>query len=362
MQTNKNSSEIKKSPMMNKEEINYLKMCKKYPQIFIQAHRTSKQEGFEYFYSGVSNKNAKKKFLSRIWHVGDGLGVFGRLKRIWTMIGNFRKIMKGKKQCYSDLEVYYKNLEQAGKITQNTNSNLRNTYPNKELWKELSEYADKKWNVKLGFTKLPEQLIFKGKGVLFRYALVCIQEMEKEKIDQAPKKIAGVEVMRVYATLGFAVNDIAEWLRSRGVNCQSNHPLGGLVNTPPLAGKAGLGWIGRHGLLITPEFGPRHRIAPILIENKTFEYTDSTEHRWIEQWCKNCGKCQKECPTQAIYSEKQVSIENVAGISNTRTCINRDKCFPYFNETFGCSVCIKVCPFSKGITSYKRLKKVVKDK
>jgi ferredoxin len=27
--------------------------------------------------------------------------------------------------------------------------------------------------------------------------------------------------------------------------------------------------------------------------------------------------------------------------------INYDKCMSYFNENFGCTICVKVCPFSK---------------
>jgi epoxyqueuosine reductase QueG len=183
--------------------------------------------------------------------------------------------------------------------------------------------------------------------------------MEKEKIDKAPGINAGAEVMRVYGTLGLAVNDLARYLRSKGIKSQANHPLGGLVSTPPLAGKAGMGWRGRHGLLITPEFGPRQRIAPIFIEGKVFEYTDNKEHTWIEEWCNSCGKCQRNCPSEAIMSQPEISIKNVSGIGATKTCIDRDKCFPYFNKTVGCSICIKVCPFSKGRKAYNRLKNIV---
>ena len=36
--------------------------------------------------------------------------------------------------------------------------------------------------------------------------------------------------------------------------------------------------------------------------------------------------------------------------------IDREKCFPYFFKTVGCSVCIKVCPFAKGKQAYEKLK------
>jgi epoxyqueuosine reductase QueG len=114
------------------------------------------------------------------------------------------------------------------------------------------------------------------------------------------------------------------------------------------------------GCLITPEFGPRQRLAPIFIEGKIFEYTDNNEHDWIENYCKKCRNCQKNCPTEAIYDERTISIKEIPGIGATKTCINRDKCFPYFSKTLGCSICIKVCPFSNGPKTYLALKDSLK--
>lgn len=182
--------------------------------------------------------------------------------------------------------------------------------------------------------------------------------MDKEKIDKAPTLTASDEVNKVYSVLGLAVNDIARWLRQKhGIKCQSNHPSGGLVDTTPLAAKAGMGWQGCDGLLITPQYGQRQRIAPIFIQNKLFEFTDNNDHVWIEEFCKTCRKCQRSCPTKAIYSEKQPGIQNIPGINQTRTCIDRLKCYPQFIKTPGCGICIKVCPFSQGENSYEKIRR-----
>jgi len=277
------------------------------------------------------------------------------------MLKNAPIILKTKNDDIKDLEPYLQSLEQNGKILNETK--LISTYPNNELWTQLQEYAWNTWRVNVGFTELPRQLIFKGKAVLFPYAIVCIQEMSKVKISMAPKIEAGGEAARVYGTLGLAVNDIARWLRfNHKINCQSIHPHGGFVNNPPLASKAGMGWQGRNGLLITPEYGQRQRIAPILIEERLFEFNDNTDHRWIEEYCKLCGKCKKACPTHAIYDEKITIIDNVPGIGSVRTCVDLAKCRPYFNKTLGCSVCVKTCPFSQGAGVYDKLKHVVDKK
>lgn len=339
----------------------YLNRIKKFPDQIVSAHEDSVLQGFQFFESEEfvsKHSRTKSLLLDKLFSVG--------IRNLPKMIKIFAKymssMMRGINQSFIDLEGYLEELEKEGRILQ-TGHSLLKSYPNEELWKELTTYAWEKWQVTVGFTELPNKLIFKGKAVLFNYALVCIQEMEKEKVDLAPSLAAGEEVQRIYNTLGLAVNDIANWLRQKhGVKCQSNHPLGGLVDLTPLAAKAGLGWQGCNGLLITPQYGQRQRIATLFIQEKIFPFTDNQDHVWIESFCKTCRRCEKACPVQAIYPEKKPGIQNVPGIQQTRTCIDRLKCFPQFNKTLGCSICLKVCPFSKGNGSYEKIKSVIDNK
>ena len=344
--------------MKGKFEVKYHQKFSKYPDSIILATERSVQEGFEYLFESYGNKdtNSKKRNYPVSTMIKMSKGHLGGLFRKIRTIFKYRKdLFRGRNECFTDLDPYYQELESKGSISNNLGIVQSTTNP--KLWDELNKYIQSKWDdVIIGFTELPEDLIFKGKFVLFRYAIIVVQEMKKDKIDEAPKDPAGDETMRVYASLGLLVNDIARWLRSKGVKCQSNAPLGGLVCTPPLAGKAGLGWQGRHGNLITPQFGARQRLAPIFLQDAIFQVTDNEEHRWIEEYCQKCGLCQKNCPTQAIFSEKKINIDNIPGIGAMRTCIDREKCFPYFNATIGCSVCIKVCPFSKAKGIYEKLK------
>ncbi len=329
-----------------KDELEFLDFCKTYPDQVIPCHESSVTEGFEYLFS-LGFKVSKKERIKQFSEEGK---IFSFLKFMFKLIF---KLTRWRKRTFRDLKPYYNEIRSSTFIQ----NRQENPSINTQLWKELNEYALERWNItKIGFTELPTQLIFKNKFVLFRYALVFMQEMDKEKIDEAPRPQAGMEVMRVYATLGEAVGQIARWLRKREVRCQANHPLGGLVNTPPLTGKAGMGWQGRHGLLITPEFGPRQRLAPIFIEDQIFELTDSLEHTWIEKQCDSCGICQKNCPPGAIHGKRIINIDNINGIGATRINIDREKCFPQFLKTAGCSICIKVCPFSSGPNAYEKFK------
>lgn len=355
-----NSSKNRKTGkgIQGKEEIKFLNKCHQISNLVLNAHLNSPQEGFEYIFENLGYLGSDSIRSSMI-KIRGRRGMF-RFIRIFIKYG--RRLMRGRRKSYDDLEPYLTDLEKNGKYTNSSLlQELLQSYPNKDLWDELQEYARNKWGIiKIGFTELPTELIFRNKMVLFRYALVFMQEMKKDKIDKAPGIQASDETIRVYAELGKAVADIADWLRSKGIRSQAVHPLGGLVCTPPLAGKAGMGGQGINGILITPEFGPRQRLAPVFIEGKIFNYTDNNEHVWIEKYCKTCRICQKECPVDAILDEKLISVDNVPGIGTLRSCINREKCFPYFAKTLGCSICIKVCPFSNGKNTYERLKNLIK--
>lgn len=336
-----------------KAERDFLNKIKEMPDKVFLAQENADQEGFAYFASeaylskpGTHKPSMRNKI--RFTKKGD------RLKLLKMMTGIMPKMMGGIKHGFQDVDDLLSDMAGEGWMPVKDGE----TKPDQDLWEKLEAYAWDKWQVKLGFTYMPSDLIFKGKGVLFPYTIVCIQEMEKSEIDKAPEIEAGKEVQRVYASLGIAVNDIANWLRNNyNIKCHANHPLGGLVNTTPLAAKAGMGWQGKNGLLITPEFGQRQRIAPIFVESKLFEYTDSQTHWWIENFCGSCGKCERSCPAQAIYPDKKINQDHVEGLGQTRTCIDREKCYDFFNQTLGCSVCVKVCPFSAGNGVYDKLKK-----
>lgn len=223
------------------------------------------------------------------------------------------------------------------------------TWISPEALSALEQYAHSLGVAAVGYTRLPHHLIFRDKAVLFDNAIVLVMEMDKDKIETAPAPRASEAVHETYHYLGDAANGIARYLQECGYASHAGHPLNGLVLYPPLAQMAGLGWRGRHGMLITPQFGPCMRLAAVFtsIENLPF-FEGENEHRWIERFCHSCGQCIRKCPTQAI-------LEHPVGRDNGLVmCTDAEKCFPYFVEHHGCSVCIKVCPFNR--VGYDKIK------
>lgn len=119
---------------------------------------------------------------------------------------------------------------------------------------------------------------------------------------------------------------------------------------PNVSEKAGLGAIGNHGLLISPGAGPRQRIAAVFtsIENLPINSKKDNEHLWIKEFCKECKRCVRECPSQAIYKEPQEDIYD------TEKHIDYRKCAKSFSNMYGCSICIKECTFNKN--DYQQIK------
>ena len=68
----------------------------------------------------------------------------------------------------------------------------------------------------------------------------------------------------------------------------------------------------------------------------------------ITEECISCAACEAECPVEAIYDEP------LRHANGQITCVANDRCFPYFSDYYGCSVCIKVCPFNN--TPYDKIK------
>lgn len=204
---------------------------------------------------------------------------------------------------------------------------------------EFKTYAIRHGVSDVGFTEVPPVLIFQERAILYEKAIVLIMEMDKTSISKAPSVDTFRTVMSTYDELGIAANKLTALLRKMGFGAQAGHPLGGLTVYPPLAVSAGLGWFGRHGLLITPRFGPRQRIAAIFTNIRNLPLPDSNPHGWIGDFCKKCGRCISTCPAGAIL---QNPLRHASG---RVTHIIRERCLHNFVKQNGCTVCVKECAF-----------------
>jgi len=200
----------------------------------------------------------------------------------------------------------------------------------------------------IGFTQVDIAYIFSDKMIFYKNAIVLLMEMNPEMIKTAPSKYAEKEIFRTYYRLNMAANKIKHFLNQRGYNAEAGPALGGEVNYPLLAQQAEMGMIGKHGLLITPRFGPSLRLAAVYTDIENLPMTSHTGHLWISEFCNHCNICLKKCPAQAIYPDTKIFDDG------TQQCIDYKKCAVPFSKNHGCTVCIKECAFFK--SDYEKIK------
>ena len=94
---------------------------------------------------------------------------------------------------------------------------------------------------------------------------------------------------------------------------------------------AGLGYLGRSSLLITPDFGPRLRLSCCLV-GAPLEPTKTKVG--VINLCKSCKICINNCPAGAIQTPQ----------SEEPYVINKFACSTFLNESGGCSECMRLCP------------------
>jgi epoxyqueuosine reductase QueG len=229
------------------------------------------------------------------------------------------------------------------------NPNPSRTEAPPELITDLEAYLLGRGASSVGYTHVPERWIFRNKAILHTNAIVLTMEMDKPRIDTVPSQEGLEAVLEIYRDLGRIANQGADYLRRRGYSAHAGHPLMGLALYPPLAQMAGLGWMGANGLIITPEHGPRVRLAAIYTSIENLPFSTQSDHEWVEAYCGACQICVRKCPPGAILPEPQRH-------DNGRiTCVINERCFPYFSDYYGCSVCIAVCPFNH--VPYETLKR-----
>jgi Pyruvate/2-oxoacid:ferredoxin oxidoreductase delta subunit len=208
------------------------------------------------------------------------------------------------------------------------------------LLDEVRDLAFRMGICSIGYTKVSPSWVFRHKAISYENAIVFAMEMDKPSIDTAPSLACMKTVMETYRDQGRIANKIAALLRKRGYGAHAGHPLMGLALYPPMAQSAGLGWIGLNGIIITPEHGPRVRLAAVFTSIENLPFAKENDHNWIEVYCNSCRICIQMCPPKALYGEP------VLHDSGRLTYVENKLCFPYFDDYYGCSVCVKVCPFN----------------
>jgi epoxyqueuosine reductase len=106
---------------------------------------------------------------------------------------------------------------------------------------------------------------------------------------------------------------------------------------------AGLGWIGKNCLLITPDMGPRVRWATVLTDAAL-----ATTGRPMDERCGECRDCVDICPVKAFTGQPFRAGEPRDVRFDARKC---DRYFSKMRdkdaETAICGLCLYACPYGR---------------
>ncbi len=110
-----------------------------------------------------------------------------------------------------------------------------------------------------------------------------------------------------------------------------------------VAQRAGLGFIGKNGLLITEEYGSFVYLGEI-ITNIQFE-----PDKPVPNGCGDCTRCITGCPTGALLGDGRMNAKKCLSYqTQTKGMMPKEYRRKIRNTIYGCDICQLVCPYNKG--------------
>jgi ferredoxin len=181
------------------------------------------------------------------------------------------------------------------------------------------------------------------------YAIVFSAEMDHEMVHSTPQAPAATESAVQYMHLANIGISLAMYLSKLGYRARAHIDGNYQVLATAVAHEAGIGELGRLGLIMTPNHGPRVRLSVVTTDLELIE--DRPVNFGVQHFCKICKKCADNCPSSSIdFGEKKIIRGTVKWQSNMETCYKF-----WRNAGTDCAICMAVCPYSKPHTFYHNI-------
>jgi len=174
-----------------------------------------------------------------------------------------------------------------------------------------------------------------------RWAVAFSVEMDHAVMRHAPEAPVVAESARRYVESARTAVQLAAAIRALGYPARAHIDGNYRVVAPLVALDAGLGEIGRMGLLITPRLGPRVRLGVVTTDLPLLSDPPGDD-RTVIDFCRICKKCAENCPSGSIPLGDREPIDG-----GLRWAVDADGCFRYWNAVgTDCGRCMAVCPYS----------------
>ena len=248
-------------------------------------------------------------------------------------------------------EASFETIEQLRPHVDGTVAKSRVSATPSDVTKFLKGWALKLGAHSVGITELQDYHLYSvvGRGPDYGsaverehdYAIAVTVEMDKGMLDRGPRGPTVMESAQKYVDSGVIAVQLAAFIRNLGYPARAHIDGNYRVVCPLVARDAGLGEIGRMGVLMTPELGPRVRLA-VVTTNLTLQPGRRIPDDSVLDFCTHCRKCATSCPPWAIPFKDREEIDGVS-----RWQINQELCYIYWSHTgTDCGRCVAVCPYS----------------
>lgn len=197
----------------------------------------------------------------------------------------------------------------------------------------------------------PKSILKKAKSIISVAQGYLIEEIEDVQNENQPLgKIAKYDIGNFYYDVKLKLKKIVDFInqetdfkyKSKNKSCYVS------LTEKPIAQRAGVGWYGKNGIIITERFGSWVVLGEIITELEL----DTDES--LKRDCGDCTICIDSCPTKAIVSPY---------------VIDRTKCLQFISERvmkiplafrekwedrlYGCTTCQEVCPQNREVRPKK---------
>ena len=150
--------------------------------------------------------------------------------------------------------------------------------------------------------------------------------------------------------------------QTAGVLAAAGHEVKVFVDTTPvmekpLAAAAGLGWQGKHTVLVSREHGSWLFLGAIFTTADLPTDPPETDH------CGSCRRCIAACPTDAFPSPYELDSRRCIAYLTIehQGPIPREFRAPMGNRIYGCDDCLAVCPWNKFAAATRDAKLAARD-